>query len=293
MEDKTLACFRVWREGGNLYKAAKMTDEQRLARNSYIRLVLRDYPEWGNMESEELNNIRLYEIHGGYMLEDGNGCDYYLANKKISHEETQFRRARAMMPFEFVDLTGKDFDWGKYQGDVAKQKNDVNRYILNYAQFRDNGMGLYIYSSMKGSGKTMLACCLLNEIAKRYAGSVKFINTLDFLEMTKKGYKGGTDETRPLYDAGLLVIDDIGVQMSKEWVDTVFYRLINSRYTNRKPTIYTSNVEVEGLKMDDRITDRIESTTYLLKLPEESVRRQLMQQEKKRILDQIKNSPCQ
>lgn len=291
MEGKTLACFRVWKDGGSLYKAAKMTGQQRIERNSYIRQVLRNYPEWGTPGSEELDNYRLYEVPGGYILEDGEGREHFLAGRKVSQADAQFRRVRAMMPFEFVDLSGKDFDWTKYGADVAGQKSTVNKYILNYERFRDNGMGLYIYSGTKGSGKTMLACCLLNEIARRYAGSVKFINTLDFLEMTKKGFKGGEDDTRPLYEAGLLVIDDIGVQMPKEWADTVFYRLINGRYINRRPTIYTSNVRIESLKMDGRITDRIESTTYLLRLPEESVRRRMRQQEKKKILDEIENAP--
>lgn len=128
-------------------------------------------------------------------------------------------------------------------------------------------------------------------VTKRYTGSVKFINTLDFLEMTKKGYRGEENEIRSLYYASVLVIDDIGVQMSREWVETEFYRLINDRYVNRKPTIYTSNIPIDKLKMDDRITDRIESTTFSVNLPEESIRRKQRQQEKEKLLDEIKIAP--
>lgn len=287
-----LAFFRVWKDGGMDNKALKMDADQRLERRSYMRTALKNYPPWCNKTNNELDDMRLYCLDGNYILEDGEGYEYYLPAAGITQRESEFRRIRAMMPFEFMNLTGKDFDWTRYRADVSKQKRTVNQYIVNYEKFRDNGMGLYIYSGTKGSGKTMLACCLLNEISKRYPGSVKFINTLDFLEMTKKGFKG-EDETKPLYEAGLLVIDDIGVQMSKEWADTVFYRLINNRYTERKPTVYTSNATIDGLKMDDRITDRIESTTYLLQLPEESVRRQVRQQEKQRILDEIEKRPHQ
>ena len=287
-----LAFFRVWREGGMKYKALEMDADQRFERRSYMRQVLRDYPHWKDKANNELDDMRLYHLDGGYIVEDDRGCEYYLPAAGIPQRESEFRRVRAMMPFGFMSLTGKDFEWAKYNTDVSDQKDTVNRYIINYEKFRENGMGLYICSGTKGSGKTMLACCLLNEIAKRYSGSVKFINTLDFLEMTKQGFKGG-DDTKQLYEASLLVIDDIGVQMSKEWADTVFYRLINSRYTDRKPTIYTSNVTIDGLKMDDRITDRIESTTYPLPLPEESIRRQVRQQEKQRILDEIEKRPRQ
>ena len=121
---------------------------------------------------------------------------------------------------------------------------------------------------------------------------MKFINSMDLLELTKKVYKGNDpEELQALYDVSVLVIDDIGVQMSKEWIDTVFYRLINSRYSNKLVTIYTSNISSAHLKMDDRIIDRIESTTYPLMLPEESIRSQIRKQKKEDIMETIKNTP--
>ena len=208
-----LAFFRVWKEGGMEHKAMEMDADQRLERRSYMRMALKNHPPWCNKANNELDDMRLYRLDDGYIVEDGKGCEYYLPAAGIAQKESEFRRTRAMMPFEFMNLTGKDFDWTRYRADVSKQKRTVNQYIVNYERFRDNGMGLYIYSGTKGSGKTMLACCLLNEISKRYPGSVKFINTLDFLEMTKKGFRG-EDETKPLYEAGLLVISGCRCQRS-------------------------------------------------------------------------------
>lgn len=138
----------------------------------------------------------------------------------------------------------------------------------------------------------MLSCCILNEISDSYPVSVKFINALDLLEMTKQGYKGDEpEELKPLYTCSVLVIDDIGVQMARDWINTVFYRLINVRYTDRLVTIYTSNVTPEGLKMDERIVDRIGSTTYLVELPEVPVRHMKQEQEKEKIFRKIENAP--
>ena len=89
----------------------------------------------------------------------------------------------------------------------------------------------------------------------------------------------------------VLVIDDIGVQMSKEWSDTVFYRLVNARYNNRLVTIYTSNQECKNLKMDERIIDRIESTTYPVPLPEEPIRSRKRAEKRSQLMEQIKNAP--
>jgi DNA replication protein DnaC len=288
---EALAGFRMMKTGGLSYKAIRMNEGQRAERISYIRQALRSYPQYCSMSNDDLEDIRLYRVEKGYIFEDADGRESLLVNTGISQEETEFRRVRAMMPFEFMNLTGKDFRWNAYESGVPKGKDMVNDYIMNFERFKKHGMGLYIYSGVKGSGKTMLSCCILNEISKRYPGSVKFVNALDFLEMTKKGFRGDEDEVMSLYQTGLLVIDDIGVQMSKEWVDTVFYRLVNDRYSNGKPTIYTSNIPIDKLKMDDRITDRIESTTYIVKLPEESIRKRERQKAKNQLLHEVKACP--
>ena len=286
---KELAEFRVFKEDGIDYYAMQMNSDQRAERRIYLRKALLNYPEWENMSNEKLDQIRLKKVEGGYLAEDPEGREFFLPHNHVSSEESEFRKIRAMMPFDFINITAKDFLWDKYNADTSSSRNMMNQYIMNYQEFKNKGMGLYIYSETKGSGKTMLACCLLNEITKRYVCSVKFINILDFIEMTKKGADSGSEDVKAVYQAGLLVVDDIGVQMAKEWIDTVLYRLINDRYANRLPTIYTSNLPVDGLKIDDRITDRIESTTYPIRLPDEPIRKAMRQQAKQNLLNDILN----
>ena len=171
-----------------------------------------------------------------------------------------------------------------YEKDTTDIKNTVNTYISNFEEYSSKGMGLYIYSHERGSGKTRLACSVLNEISKRYAGSIKFVNAIDFLEMTKKGFNYDNPDVESLYVCKTLVIDDIGVQTDREWNNTVFYRLINNRYSDHKATIYTSNAECEKLKMDSRIVDRIESTSFMIHLPDVPIRKILSDKEKEKML---------
>ena len=286
-----LARYRLRKPGGMEWNSRSMTPEELSERRIYMRKTLVRFPRWENMTNAQYEDIRVYRQGKCLMLEDANGYEYLLPAAGVTAEESEFRKIRAMMPFEFLDVRAKDFQWSRYQGDVTVAKEMVNRYILHYEKLRNKGMGLYIYSGTKGSGKTMLVCCLLNEITKRYKGVVKFVNILDFLEMTKKGFSGDDEDVNNIRHAGLLVVDDIGVQMSKEWIDTVLYSLVNDRYVNRLPTIYTSNIPVNRLKMDDRITDRIESTTYSVQLPEESIRKAMREQQKQKLLQEIESAP--
>lgn len=285
-DGERLANFRLLKPDGMKYYAKEMSGDQLSERRIFMRKILAPYPRWENLSNEQLEDIRVYKLDNYIVAEDAKGYEYFLPIKAVTKQDSEFRKARAMIPFEFMGLTGKDFDWKKYKADITTPKDIINKYILYHQTFKENGMGLYIYSGTKGSGKTMLACCMIGEITKRFSCSVKFVNILDFLEMTKKSYDGDK-EVNAIYQASLLVLDDIGVQMSKEWVDTVLYRLINERYANRLPTIYTSNILIERLKMDDRIIDRIESTTYLVNLPEESIRKDTRQQEKDKLFDEI------
>lgn len=288
MDDKLIK-HRVLKPENKAYRAIEMTEDEILERRIDIRRILKD-TSFNTCTNRELDNMTVAIVQGGFLVEDVLGREFFYAKSGIAQGDADFRRVRSMMPFEFLNLTGSDFGWDKYQADVTKSKDIVNKYILRFPAFREKGMGLYICSGTKGSGKTMLSCCILNELTKRYVGSVKFVNALDFLEMTKKGYRGEENEVQSLCDAKVLVIDDIGVQMSKEWVETVFYRLINDRYVNRKPTIYTSNIPIDRLKMDERITDRIESTTFIINLPEESIRRKERQQEKAKLFSEIEKA---
>lgn len=280
-----LARFRVSGKGNINYRAEHMNAEEQNIRRTWIRKHLTG-TQFQNRNNDYIDGMRLELDHniGGMWIEDIDGYLYHTKCQKVSEEDSQFRKSRAMMPFEFLNASGKDFDWTRYGMNVDGIKRTVNEFLARYEEFQEKGMGLYIYSAEKGSGKTMLSCCLLNEISKRYIGSIKFVNTLNFLEMTKKGYHYDNPDVESLYVCRTLVIDDIGVQLDKGWVDTVFYRLINTRYENRKPTIYTSNLQIADLKMDDRIKDRIDSTCFEVHLPEVPVRRIIRKEEKERMM---------
>ena len=52
----------------------------------------------------------------------------------------------------------------------------------------------------------------------------------------------------------------------------ILFRIFDKRYTKHRITIVTSNVPCGELDLDDRLADRINATTYKVKLPEFCVR---------------------
>jgi DNA replication protein DnaC len=77
------------------------------------------------------------------------------------------------------------------------------------------------------------------------------------------------DVLRPVMEAELLVLDDIGSEKTSEWVEETMNLIVNTRYNERRHTIFTSNYEDTPEETDDhsqtlkeRIGFRIHSRLY-------------------------------
>ncbi|WP_329424043.1 ATP-binding protein [Streptomyces sp. NBC_01268] len=55
----------------------------------------------------------------------------------------------------------------------------------------------------------------------------------------------------------LLLVDDLGAAKATEWTEEINFRLVNHRYENQLPTLFTSNVLPKQLA--DRLGDRVAS----------------------------------
>lgn len=193
---------------------------------------------------------------------DINGRDYeywFTASADYKFHET------AGLPYENF---AKDFNWKAYRTNTDVQKDTCNAFIKDYVEFRKQGMGLYIYSEIMGSGKTFLACCITNEIMKRYNTPARFITSADYLELERRH-----EDTRQYQTTALLVLDDLGAQAEKtDFQREALFRLIDGRYKANLSTIYTSNLPFKASSNDDRVFSRVYGSSIAVKLPEESIR---------------------
>ena len=66
-------------------------------------------------------------------------------------------------------------------------------------------------------------------------------------------------EFRRYADTDVLLVDDIGAGKQSEWTEEVNFRLVNARYENQRPTIFTTNLKAEQIRkaLGDRVTSRL------------------------------------
>ena len=75
-----------------------------------------------------------------------------------------------------------------------------------------------------------------------------FYDTRDLLRLIRSTYNplvrtAEMDILRPVMEADLLVLDDLGSEKPSEWVEETMNLIVNTRYNERRPTIFTTNYE--------------------------------------------------
>lgn len=200
--------------------------------------------------------------------------------------------ARSGIPY--ADKLLPDILWDIYkdtQGGVLNlpnQKKLVLSLIERFPEWEQHGLGLYIFSKIRGSGKTMIASVIGNEVTQRYAASVKFLRCADIIDIAKAENEFG-DKILPAYrKSRLLILDDLGQKQSGEkWTSDILYDIFDYRMQKNLVTIITSNVPMNALDMDDRIVDRLNRMTQEMPLPEYCVRAAVARQEKRKFLQEM------
>lgn len=192
--------------------------------------------------------------------------------------------------FREADIT--KFGFGNYKEDITATKNICMSLINDMKKWTDKGKGLYIHSKTAGSGKTFLACCIAKSLMCKYDLRMKFITVPGYIDKVAEGYKlerqGIPDIPTTIFKTcEVLVLDDIGTQLDKPWQNQELFQLINTRLASNLITIYTSNMTIETLNVEDRIKSRIYGTTISVHMPEESMRKMKHDSDQAKFLEEI------
>ena len=107
------------------------------------------------------------------------------------------------------------------------------------------GRGLFL-EGQPGVGKTHLAVAVLKQVIQTSGAMGLFYDTRDLLRVIRSTYDPAIRTTelevlRPVMTADLLVLDDLGAEKTSEWVDETMNLIVNTRYNERRLTIFTSN----------------------------------------------------
>src|SRR6202020_2319279 len=149
--------------------------------------------------------------------------------------------ARIPPRYEHCELSTFQYDPGdKNQTSVIKARTFAGRFVEDYPVEKT---GLLFVGSV-GVGKTHLAVGIIKDLIREKGIHCLFCDYRELLKSIQNSYSPSVQATemeilRPVFDAEVVLLDELGAVRTTEWVfDTVNY-ILNSRSNNNKTTIIT------------------------------------------------------
>ena len=119
-----------------------------------------------------------------------------------------------------------------------------------YADTFGENSGNLLFVGGTGLGKTFLSACIANEAAEKGA-SVAYESAPNLFEKLSKNQFEGNDQTRSdcarLTDSDLLIIDDLGTELTNAFVIAALYSLVNDRLLTGKSMIISTNLNIDEI----------------------------------------------
>jgi DNA replication protein DnaC len=180
------------------------------------------------------------------------------------------RLAAANIPRRYLDHCTLATFYEKNNAALVAARRRVQEFIDMWPM-TDHGRGLLLMGSC-GVGKTHLAVAALVEIINSAkTGKLLFANFQELIQEIQASFDDNaavskSEILRPLLEADLLVLDELGSQKPTVFVQDILYYVINSRYNDERTTLFTTNyfddASVDGQRLQDRIGERLRSRLH-------------------------------
>jgi len=166
--------------------------------------------------------------------------------------------------------TFDNFDPDYQKGDprVADNNRLIYQYCRKYAaSFSDVGAPNLLFIGATGLGKTHLSAAIAGEIISQGYDVVcetaqNFFADFEF-ERFERPYgsreAGDGSKTDKYFECDLLILDDLGTEMTNQFTVSCLYNMMNTRLNRGKAMIINTNLTRDELKKRyaDRITSRL------------------------------------
>lgn len=263
----SVACARLLLEGD----AAALDDlKRRLAQNALRRKALlaqAGYPEdylepfydcpdcqdTGYISGEKCHCFRQQEIT---LLYEQSGIQEIIARENFNTLSTAYYEGEDLQRFENAALISHKF---------------VDNFKKDY-------QNLLFYGTV-GTGKSFLSGCIARELLSQGLAVIYFSANGLFENLARYSFDAKSKETlynfcKDIYNSDLVIIDDLGTEVTNNFVTSQLFSLLNERHLRQKATIISTNLNLEEIRdrYSDRIFSRITSNYTLCKLTGPDIR---------------------
>ena len=175
-------------------------------------------------------------------------------------------------------------DWGRSPRDNMDRVLKICRdYAQNFGRYYFNNLFL---SGSTGLGKTFLSACIARTVSENGFSVVYDTAGNIFSQFETQKFSRDADDTREARDGtrrylgcDLLILDDLGSEMTTPMVQASLYQLLNARLAADKRTVVSSNLTMDDVRRrySPQIASRLEGEYRVLPFFGEDIRLQRKQ----------------
>lgn len=198
----------------------------------------------------------------GYV--DGRMCNCHRALlRQIAYENLNRISPLTLSTFE-------DFSLDYYSNESVnggRSDREQMRYIFDYckryADTLSKTSGNLFFTGATGLGKTHLSLAIASSAIDKgfgvvYGTAQNFAISLERERFTRTEETSG-DTLDLLNECDLLIIDDLGMEISSSYITAMIYNVIDTRIMLKKPTIISTNLSMQELekRYNERFVSRV------------------------------------
>lgn len=183
------------------------------------------------------------------------------------------------MTIELHDFS--EFDMSFYEDPADRERmTKWLGFLKSYCADFPNSKGSLLFSGATGLGKTFLSACMAKALAER-GYEAAFGSAYEFLRRIENEHfrRAEGDTLGALIAADMVIIDDLGSEMSLPFYEATLYNLLNSRLNLGKPTVISTNLTMQQInqRYHDRIASRLVGSFIPMLFSGKDIRQQMAQ----------------
>lgn len=159
-------------------------------------------------------------------------------------ERSQRLLAAARIPARYEHCELENFDTHHEGPDrsLSKAKLGIEKFVSEYPVEK---VGVLLIGPV-GVGKTHLAVGAIKELILKKGVACLFYDYRELLKEIQNSYNPSVQTTemevlRPVFEAEVVVLDELGAVKPTEWVWDTVSHVLNTRYNDKRTTIITTN----------------------------------------------------
>ncbi len=195
-------------------------------------------------------------------IENGNKCNC-LKQEIINEAYKMSNLSRILEKENFNHFDASIFSDVKFEEKKISPKENMlyilsvcDDFVLNFDEDNDENL---LFQGTTGLGKTFMCNCIAKELLDKgkiviYQTAFKILEILESYKFKKDNAPLNEDNYKLLFECDLLIIDDLGTEVTNSFTNTEIFNIVNTRIISGKKTIISTNLSLS--KIGETYTER-------------------------------------